>query len=76
MKEDEEDEKPQEGKPENKNSSNEKSSENIEIVDVELDEVYSNWNKRQTDQIPATPIFHGGKIFTFTSTPSTNNYKF
>lgn len=40
--------------------SNEKCSENIEMIDIEMDEAIEKW-KKQKDQIPATPIFHGGK---------------
>lgn len=47
---DEEEEKQQE----TRESSHEKTSENIDVIDV--DEGAS-----KTSQIPATPIFHGGK---------------
>lgn len=40
--------------------SNEKCSENIEMIDIEMDEAIEKW-KKQKDQIPATPIFHGGE---------------
>lgn len=42
------------------NSPKEKPSENIEIFDIEVDEAIEKWKKAK-NQIPATPIFHGGE---------------
>lgn len=46
-------------KPDSQNL--EKTSENIEVIDIELDADYIKWKTRQNETIPATPIFHGGK---------------
>lgn len=54
-----EDEKVDAEKPESQIS--EKTSENIEVIDIELDADYIKWKTRQNEAIPATPIFHGGK---------------
>lgn len=54
-----EDEKVDAEKPEIQNL--EKTSENIEVIDIELDADYIKWKTRQNEAIPATPIFHGGE---------------
>lgn len=38
----------------------ENDSENIEVIDIEMEEAGA-W-KRQKNQFPATPIFHGGEL--------------
>lgn len=52
--------KEEEEKRENQKQTNEKCSENIEVIDVEMESFTGTWNN-QNDHIPATPIFHGGK---------------
>lgn len=49
-------------KHDNQKQPDEHASENIEIVDVEYNEAYGTWIKHtKQDQIPPTPIFHGGE---------------
>lgn len=46
---------------ENQKQPNEKSSENLETVEVATENATGSW-KKHNDRIPATPIFHGGKM--------------
>ena len=49
-----------EEKCDGKKPTNETNSENIEVVDIEKSEESVAW-KKDEDQIPSTPVFHGGE---------------
>jgi hypothetical protein len=49
-----------EEKCEGQKPTNETNSEDIEVIDVDMEEESGAWMKKK-DPIPPTPIFHGGK---------------